>query len=78
MQPISKRVIMRVAVWPEVPGALDEFSYRTGMTKVALCSRLVEWCARQDLQVQSKILGQITATAPDVVRAILTQIASKK
>lgn len=69
---------MRVEVTPEAQSGGDEVCNRTGMTKVAMHSRLIEWAARQDGDVLAVVLGQVSPELlPDPVEKFLKRMARK-
>ena len=75
----DRRVIMRVDVTPDAQKGLDDFCDRTGITKVAAVSRLIQWCEAQGSDVQAIVLGQVSQQLmPDVVETILKRMAGKK
>jgi hypothetical protein len=54
---MSKRCIMRIEVFPRVPGSLADVTDRVGSTQVAVVSRLLEWFVSQPDVTQTAILG---------------------
>jgi hypothetical protein len=76
---MHKRVIMRLELEPGSKKGLDEFCDRTGMTKVAALSRLIDWFCSQPDNVQAIIQGLIPKfIAPDVAEIILERLATTK
>jgi hypothetical protein len=75
---MSKRIIMRVEVQGESKGRLDEFCARTGMTKIAAVSRLIDWFCRQSETLQAMIQGLYpTVVESDIATMILKNAAKK-
>jgi len=73
---MNRRVIMRIELEPESKDRLDDFCRRTGMTKVAASSRIINWFSRQPDTVQAMIQGLFPSSIePDVARIILKQLA---
>jgi hypothetical protein len=54
---MAARIIVRIELTPGAKDRLNEMSSRSGMTQVALLSRLVEWFANQRQLVQGGVLG---------------------
>ncbi len=76
---MQKRVIMRLELEPGSKEGLDEFCDRTGMTKVAALSRLIDWFCGQPDNVQAMIQGLIPKfIAADVAEIILERLVSTK
>jgi hypothetical protein len=76
---MNTRIIMRIEVEPESKIRLDEFCDRTGMTKVAAVSRLIDWFAKQPDTVQAIVQGLFPSLIEvDVASLILKRLASKK
>jgi hypothetical protein len=76
--PMAKRFVTRVELTAPTRRKLDAFTNSTGMTQVAVVSRLVEWFATQPDLVQATILGRYPgAVETDVHRLVLTQMASE-
>ena len=75
---MNPRIIMRIEVEPRSKEGLDEFCERTGMTKVAAASRLIDWFATQPDTVQAIIQGLFPPSIePDVARIILRGFISR-
>ncbi|MGA3068577.1 MAG: hypothetical protein ABSF29_17175 [Tepidisphaeraceae bacterium] len=53
----SKRIILRIEISQQAIRKFDEFLEETALTRVATSSRLLEWFARQDAEIQTTILG---------------------
>jgi hypothetical protein len=70
----SRRVIMRIELYPQAKDHLTDLCGRLGMTQVAATSRLVEWfCEQQDV-VQAAVLGLY----PEDIRAEVAQMILKR
>jgi hypothetical protein len=70
----SRRVIMRIELFPSAKDHLTDMCARLGMTQVAATSRLVEWfCEQQDV-VQAAVLGLY----PEDIRAEVAQMILKR
>jgi hypothetical protein len=54
---VKSRVITRIEVSPHVPKDLADTVERWGSTNVSVLTRLVNWLARQDEEIQAEILG---------------------
>jgi hypothetical protein len=75
---MDKRVIMRVEVDVESKKELDEFCDRTGMTKVAAVSRLIDWFCRQPHGIQAILQGLLPSPIQEeIAHLILENLASK-
>jgi hypothetical protein len=76
---MNKRVIMRVEVEPSSKDRLDAFCERTGMTKVAAVSRLIDWFCKQSDAVQAMVQGLVPQSIQSSVASIiLKRLAAKK
>jgi hypothetical protein len=76
---MNRRIIMRVELHPKSKDRLNEFCDRTGMTKVAAVSRLIDWFCRQSDSIQAMIQGLIPpAVESDTALMILKKYAQKK
>lgn len=75
----SRRVIMRIELYPEAKDRLTGLCGKLGMTQVAATSRLVEWfCEQQDV-VQAAVLGLYPEDIrSEVASMILKRMASDK
>jgi hypothetical protein len=65
---------MRLEMEPESKARLDEFCHRSGMTKVAATSRLIDWFSRQPDTVQAMIQGLF----PSPIEAEVATIVLKR
>ncbi|HEY1921770.1 MAG TPA: hypothetical protein VGG44_03310 [Tepidisphaeraceae bacterium] len=75
---MNKRVVVRLELEPRSKKGLDEFCDRTGMTKVAALSRLIDWFCDQPDNVQVIIQGLIPSfIAPDVAELVLKRLSAK-
>jgi len=52
----AKPFITRVELEPDIRAVLKSASRRTGMTQVAVLSRIADWYAKQPPDIQSRIL----------------------
>jgi hypothetical protein len=75
---MNKRIIMRVEVQNESKGRLDDFCNRTGMTKIAAVSRLIDWFCRQSETIQAMIQGLYPQAVESDIATMLLRNASKK
>jgi hypothetical protein len=76
---MHKRVIMRLELEPCSKKSLDQFCDRTGMTKVAALSRLIDWFCVQTDNVQALIQGLIPAfISADVAEIVLERLVATK
>jgi len=76
---MSKRIIMRVELRPQSYDRLNEFCDRTGMTKVAALSRLIDWFCRQSDSIQAIIQGLFpSAIESDIATLILESTKANK
>jgi hypothetical protein len=74
-----KRVIMRVEVDPPSKDRLDEFCEKTGMTKIAVVSRLIDWFCEQGDTVQALVQGLYPKRIEgDIAQIILERLAKTK
>ncbi len=53
----TRRVIMRIELYPEAKDGLTDLCDRLGMTQIATTSRIIEWFTTQTDVVQAAILG---------------------
>jgi hypothetical protein len=53
----TPKSVVRLELTPTDQNALNELTDKSGMTQVALLTRLVEWCAEQPEVVKSAVLG---------------------
>jgi hypothetical protein len=76
---MNNRVIVRLELEPGSKKGLDDFCDRTGMTKVAALSRLIDWFCSQPDNVQAIIQGLIpTFITADVAEIILKRLIASK
>jgi len=76
---MGKRIIMRIELRSESKDRLDEFCTRTGMTKVAAVSRLIDWFCRQSDTLQAMIQGLFPQSIESQVAVMtLKAIAANK
>ncbi len=75
----SRRVIMRIELYPEAKDCLTGLCDRLGMTQVAASSRIIEWFTTQPDVVQAAILGLYPKDIrAEVAEMILKKMASEK
>jgi hypothetical protein len=75
---MNTRIIMRVEIDPNSKTRLDEFCNRTGMTKVAAASRLIDWFGQQPDTVQAIIQGLFPPPIEaDAAKIILKHLVAK-
>jgi hypothetical protein len=67
---MPKRHIMRIELTGPAKKKLEELSDRHGMTQVAMMSRLVEFFASRNEQVQTAMVGYF----PDEMRGQISQL----
>jgi len=70
----SRRVIMRIELYPEAKKGLADLCDRLGMTQIAATSRVIEWFTTQSDVVQAAILGLY----PHDIRAEVAEIILKR
>ena len=76
---MDQRIIMRVEVEPASKVRLDEFCERTGMTKIAAVSRLIDWFGQQPDTIQAMIQGHYPSSIEaDVGALILRRLAPQR
>jgi hypothetical protein len=68
---MDKRVIMRVEVDIASKKELDNFCDRTGMTKVAAVSRLIDWFCRQPHGIQAILQGLLPSPIQEEIAQII-------
>lgn len=70
------RCILRVELSSEAKEHLDIVTERTGMTRIALLSRLVTWLGEQPELIQAAVLGRYPKEIErDVARLVLQRAA---
>jgi hypothetical protein len=52
-----QRVIMRIELLPQAKGQFTHYCKSSGITQVAVASRLVEWFCKQHDVVQAAVMG---------------------
>jgi len=71
----QRRVIMRIELTPSAKALLTDLCDRTGMTQVAVMSRITEWFSNQNALIQGAILGHYpTPIESDVAKLILKKM----
>jgi hypothetical protein len=76
---MAGRIVVRLELTKDAKNRLGDISKRTGMTQVAVSSRLFEWFAKQSELIQAAVLGQYPSEIEaDVAEMILKRIATDK
>jgi hypothetical protein len=75
---MDKRVIMRVEVDVISKKELDNFCDRTGMTKVAAVSRLIDWFCKQPHGIQAILQGLLPSPLQEEIAAIILGKLARK
>lgn len=76
---MEKRIILRIELTPSAKASLGVVCDRTGMTQVAMLSRVVEWYALQPEAIQRIVVGHIPKDVQhDVARAMLKKLAQRQ
>lgn len=70
----TRRVIMRIELYPEAKEGLTDLCDRLGMTQIAATSRIIEWFTTQTDVVQAAILGLY----PQDIRAEIAEMILKR
>jgi hypothetical protein len=70
----TRRVIMRIELYPEAKEELTDLCDRLGMTQIAATSRIIEWFTTQSDVVQAAILGLY----PRDIRAEVAEMILKR
>ena len=69
------RIILRIEITPEAKDNLQQTTQQSGMTQVALLSRLVEWFAEQPHTLRSAVLDLYPPEIrEDVLKIILKRL----
>ncbi len=73
----TRRVIMRIELYPEAKKGLSDLCDRLGMTQIAATSRIIEWFTTQSDVVQAAVLGLYPMDIrAEVAEMILKRMAS--
>lgn len=76
---MASRIVVRLELTKEAKSRLAEISKRTGMTQVAVSSRLFEWFSKQSEILQAAVLGQYPKEIEaEVAEMILKRVATEK
>lgn len=76
---MATRYVVRLEVTKQAKDKISQLSDTSGMTQVALTSRLVEWFATQPEIIQAAVLGKFPPEIQeDVAKMILKKMASGK
>jgi hypothetical protein len=70
----TRRVIMRIELYPEAKKGLADLCDRLGMTQIAATSRIIEWFTTQSDVVQAAVLGLY----PQDIRAEVAELILKR
>ncbi len=70
----KKRVVFRIQLTPEAKQKLLSISDQLGITQIAITSKLVEWFASQDSQIQAAVLGLY----PEVIKKDVASLILEK
>lgn len=71
------RIIVRIELTPVARKRLDECAEKSGMTQVAMLSRLVEWYSRQPDAVQRLVVGGIPEELREEVAGMVLKTLAK-
>ena len=71
------RIIVRIELTPGARKRLDECSEKSGMTQVAMLSRLVEWFSRQPEAVRHLVVGSIPEELKEQVAGLVLKTLAK-
>lgn len=72
------RCVLRIELRPAAKAALSDISEQTGMTQVALLSRLVAWLTEQPELIQAAVLGRYPKEIEhDVAELILRRMIER-
>jgi hypothetical protein len=75
---MPSRIIIRIELTPGAKSRLKGICEKTGMTQVAVLSRMVEWFAGQSEVIQAAVLGHYPAEVQaEVAKLILRRMASE-
>ena len=75
---MASRIIVRIELTPNAKQRVNEMCEKSGMTQVAMLSRLVEWFANQSEMIQAAVLGHYPSElAGDISKLILKRMAGK-
>jgi hypothetical protein len=75
----TRRVIMRIELYPEAKKGLTDLCDRLGMTQIATTSRIIEWFTTQTDVVQAAILGLYPQDIrSEIAELIMKRLAEKK
>jgi len=76
---MDHRIVVRLELTPNAKERLNEISHRSGMTQLAVSSRLMEWFAGQPEVIQAAVLGRYPEEIEsDVAKLILKRMLDKK
>ena len=71
------RIILRIEISPDAKDNLQGITRQSGMTQVAMLSRLVEWFANQPDIIQAAVMGHYPPEIQvDIAKLILKRLAS--
>ena len=76
---MASRIIVRIELTPNAKQRVNDLCDKSGMTQVAMLSRLVEWFANQSDMIQAAVLGHFPMEVEsDVAKLILKRMMSRK
>jgi hypothetical protein len=73
----AKPYITRMELEPDIRGVLNSTSRRTGMTQVAVLSRIMAWYAEQPTLIQSLVLLPDAARDDEVLAKLIVSRLSE-
>jgi hypothetical protein len=68
------RIIVRLELTPNAKSGLEKAHVASGMTQVAMVSRLIQWYAVQPPIIQTLLMGHV----PPAIRQEVIEIALRK
>jgi hypothetical protein len=75
---MARRFVMRIELVESAKNHLSELSEKTGMTQVAIMSRMVTWFSTQPELIQAAVLGRYPKEIEqDVAKLILKRMAGE-
>jgi hypothetical protein len=76
---MATRIILRIELTSSAKTRLEEVKEKSGMTQVAISSRVIEWFADQPDMIQAAILGQYPVELQsEIAKMILKRMQGKK
>jgi hypothetical protein len=75
---MPEHIIVRLEITPPAKKELEQLAERSGMTQVAMTSRIIEWFAGQSELIQAAILGHYPPEIQaDIAKLILSRMSDK-